>query len=186
LNFTSLTFWLFFALVFSVCWLLCERRWQNALLLFASYVFYAWLSPWYAILLGATTLADFYLARQMKRQRDQAKTYLAWSLILNLGVLAFFKYYNFFNTQVAEALTSAGLAPDWLFIKVFLPAGLSFYTLKKLAYMMDVSRGTLEPSDDLLSFALFVSFFPQIVAGPIDRCQTLIKDRRGRFDQTNR
>jgi alginate O-acetyltransferase complex protein AlgI len=174
LNFTSLTFWLFFALVFPTYWLVRERRWQNALLLFASYLFYAWLSPWYAVLLGVSTLADFYLARQMKQQGDKAKTYLALSLILNLGVLAFFKYYNFFNTQAAEALTNIGLAPDWLFVRVLLPFGLSFYTLKKLAYMIDVSRGTLEPSDDLLSFALFVSFFPQIVAGPIDRYQKLM------------
>jgi D-alanyl-lipoteichoic acid acyltransferase DltB (MBOAT superfamily) len=108
------------------------------------------------------------------KQRDKAKTYLILSLILNLGVLAFFKYYNFFNTQVAEVLTNVGLSVDWLFIKILLPAGLSFYTLKKLAYMIDVSRGTLEPSDDLLSFALFVSFFPQIIAGPIDRYQKLM------------
>ena len=174
MNFTSLTFWVFFALVFSTYWLLREHSWQNALLLFASYVFYAWLAPWYAVLLGVSTLTDFFLARQMKQQKDKAKTYLVLSLILNLGVLALFKYYNFFNTQVAEALTSIGLSADWLFIKVFLPAGLSFYTLKKLAYMIDVSRGTLEPSDDLLSFALFVSFFPQIIAGPIDRYQKLI------------
>src|SRR5258705_1160572 len=141
-------------------WLVHEGRWQNALLLFASYIFYTWLSPWYALLLGISTLADFTLARHMKQQESKAKTYLALSLILNLGVLAFFKYYDFFNTQVAEALTSLGLSVDWLFIRVFLPAGLSFYTLKKLAYMIDVSRGTLEPSSDLISFALFVSFFP--------------------------
>jgi alginate O-acetyltransferase complex protein AlgI len=171
LSFTGLTFWLFFALVFLTYWLVREGRWQNALLLFASYIFYAWLSPWYALLLGISTLADFTLARKMKQHRDKARTYLILSLIFNLGVLAFFKYYNFFNTQVAETLTSLGLSVDWLFIKVLLPAGLSFYTLKKLAYMIDVSRGTLEPSDDLLSFALFVSFFPQIVAGPIDRYQ---------------
>ena len=174
MNFTSLTFWVFFTLVFLTYWLVRERGWQNALLLFAGYIFYAWLSPWYAVLLGSSTLADFYFARQMKQQRDKARTYLVLSLILNLGVLAFFKYYNFFNTQVAEALTSLGLSVDWMFITVFLPAGLSFYTLRKLAYMIDVSRGTLEPSNDLISFALFVSFFPQIVAGPINRYQKLI------------
>ena len=174
MNFAGLTFWLFFALLFPAYWLVRQGRRQNAVLLLASYVFYGWLSPWYVLLLGIFTLADFHLARQMKRDNRRAKTYLALSLILNLGVLAFFKYYNFFNTQVAEALTGAGLQVDWLFIKVFLPAGLSFYTLKKLAYMIDVSRGALEPSADLLAFALFVSFFPQIVAGPIDRYQKLI------------
>jgi D-alanyl-lipoteichoic acid acyltransferase DltB (MBOAT superfamily) len=108
------------------------------------------------------------------KQKDRTKTYLVLSLILNLGVLGFLKYYNFFNTEAAEALTGVGLPVDWLFIKIFLPAGLSFYTLKKLAYMIDVSRGTLEPSNDLLSFALFVSFFPQLIAGPIDRYQKLV------------
>ena len=112
MNFTSLTFWVFFTLVFLTYWLVRERGWQNALLLFASYIFYAWLSPWYAVLLGASTLADFYFARQMKQQRDKARTYLVLSLILNLGVLAFFKYYNFFNTQVAETLTRKGIEND--------------------------------------------------------------------------
>lgn len=180
MSFTSLTFWVFFAFIFLAYWLVRKGRWQNALLLIASYVFYGWLSPWYAVLLGISTLADFYLARQIKQHDHRAKTYLALSLILNLGVLGFFKYYNFFNTQVAEALTSVGLSADWLFIKVFLPAGLSFYTLKKLAYMIDVSRGTLEPSDDLLSFALFVSFFPQLIAGPIDRYQKLMPQMQGK------
>ncbi|MBN2118152.1 MAG: MBOAT family protein [Anaerolineales bacterium] len=174
MSFTSLTFWTFFAVIFIAYWFMREQRWQNLLLLLASYVFYGWLAPWYALLLGTSTLADFILARRMRAHREKTKVYLALSLLLNLGVLAFFKYYGFFNTQVAEALTSLGVTVDWLFIQIFLPAGLSFYTLKKLAYTLDVSRGTLEPSDDIVSFALFVSFFPQIVAGPIDRYQKLM------------
>jgi len=174
MSFTSLTFWAFFAVIFIAYWLIRERQWQNGLLLLASYVFYGWLTPWYAILLGASSLTDFYLARRMRQYNDRAKAYLGLSLILNLGVLAFFKYYDFFNTQVAESLTGLGLPVDWMFIRVFLPAGLSFYTLRKLAYMLDVARGVLEPSDDLVSFGLFVSFFPQIVAGPIDRYQKLM------------
>ncbi|RPI91978.1 MAG: MBOAT family protein [Chloroflexi bacterium] len=174
MSFTSLTFWAFFAILFIAYWFMRERRWQNLLLLVASYVFYGWLTPWYAVLLGASTLGDFILARRMRQRTDKTKVYLGLSLILNLGVLAFFKYYSFFNSQVAEALTGAGLPVNWLFINVFLPAGLSFYTLKKLAYMFDVSRGLLEPSDDLVAFGLYVSFFPQIVAGPIDRYQKLM------------
>jgi D-alanyl-lipoteichoic acid acyltransferase DltB (MBOAT superfamily) len=174
MSFTSLTFWGFFALTFAAYWLARSPRGQNLLLLAASYVFYGWLTPWYAVLLGVSTLADFYLARRMKADRERTTLYLVLSLVLNLGVLGFFKYYNFFNADVAEALTSVGLGAEWLFVNVFLPAGLSFYTLKKLAYMIDVSRGSLGPSDDLISFALFVSFFPQIVAGPIDRYQKLV------------
>jgi D-alanyl-lipoteichoic acid acyltransferase DltB (MBOAT superfamily) len=174
MSLTSLAFWAFFMLVFSLYWLIRRQHWQNLWLLLASYVFYGWLAPSFAALLVASTLADFYLARQMRQSTDRKKLYLALSLMLNVGVLAFFKYYNFFNAPAAAAFANVGLQVDWLFIKIFLPIGLSFYTLKKLAYMLDVSRGQLEPSDDLVSFALFVSFFPQIVAGPIDRYQTLM------------
>ena len=174
MSFTSLTFWAFFALLFVLYWLMRGQRGQNLILLVASYLFYGWLTPWYAGLLGISTLSDYFLARRMRLDRDRARTYLALSLILNVGVLAFFKYYNFFHTQVAAAFDNSGLQVGWLFLNVFLPAGLSFYTLKKLAYMIDVSRGSLEPSDDLIAFALFVSFFPQIIAGPIDRYQKLM------------
>jgi D-alanyl-lipoteichoic acid acyltransferase DltB (MBOAT superfamily) len=174
MSFTGFPFWAFFALLFVVYWLTRGQRAQNLILLLASYIFYGWLAPWYALLLGISTLADFYLAARMKSDRGHRRAYLTLSLILNIGVLAFFKYYNFFHTQVADALTSVGLPVGWLFINVFLPAGLSFYTLKKLAYMIDVYRGSLEPSNDLVSFGLFVAFFPQIVAGPIDRYQKLM------------
>jgi D-alanyl-lipoteichoic acid acyltransferase DltB (MBOAT superfamily) len=95
-------------------------------------------------------------------------------LILNLGVLAFFKYYNFFSEDFAELVNSLGIQGDIFLIKILLPAGLSFYTLRKLGYMIDVSRGILQPSRSLINFALYVSFFPQIVAGPIDRPQKLL------------
>lgn len=180
MSFTSLTFWAFFAVLFVLYWLIRGRRGQNVILLGASYLFYGWLTPWYAGLLGISTLADYFLARRMRADRERTRTYLALSLILNLGVLAFFKYYNFFHTQVAAAFKDSGLPVSWLFLNVLLPAGLSFYTLKKLAYMIDVSRGSLEPSDDLIAFSLFVSFFPQIIAGPIDRYQKLMPQIQGR------
>src|SRR5512134_2878297 len=113
MSFTSLTFWGFFALTFAAYWLLRDRRAQNILLLLASYIFYGWLAPGYALLLATSTLTDFFLARRMQANRDRTKVYLAFSLLLNLGVLGVFKYYNFFNTQVAETLTGAGLPVDW-------------------------------------------------------------------------
>jgi len=174
MSFISLEFWAFFTVILLFHWLIRNRHFQNPWLLFASYIFYGWLTPWYAILLAASTLADFYIARRMKQPGSRRQIHLALSILLNVGVLAFFKYYNFFNTQVAEALTGAGFSVDWFFIKILLPAGMSFYTLRKLAYMIDVSRGLLEPSEGLVSFALFVSFFPQLMAGPIDRYQTLM------------
>ena len=173
MSFTSLDFLLFFPLVFSLYWLARGSRWQNLLLLAAGYVFYGWLHPWYAVLLGASTLADYGLSRRMLS--DGGNKRLLWlSLLLNLGVLAFFKYFNFFSAPLLERLASTGWQADPLLLALALPAGLSFYTLKKLSYMIDLSRGAVQPARGLLDFALYVSFFPQITAGPIDRPQLLL------------
>ena len=169
MSFTSLTFGGFFAVVFAFYWLARHKSWQNVILLVASYVFYSWLHPWYGILLGFSTLADYFLALGIARQKERARIYLPVSLILNLGVLAFFKYYDFFNDALA-----ASLGADIFLVSIALPAGLSFYTLKKLGYMLDVSRGTLKATENIVDFALYVSFFPQIVSGPIDRPQKLL------------
>lgn len=176
MSFTSVTFWSFFLSVFVLYWVTPQRRLQNILLLVASYVFYGWIHPWLALLLGASTLADFFLAKRMHLQteRPAKRPFLIFSLLINLGVLGFFKYYNFFSDDLAEIVTALGLQSDVLLTKVLFPAGLSFYTLKKLAYMIDVSRGTLQPTDSLINFALYVAFFPQLVAGPIDRPQKLL------------
>ncbi len=174
MSFTSFDFLVFFLLVFVFYWLARERHWQNALLLAASYVFYGWVHPWYALMLGASTLADYFIARGMVTQPDRKHGLLGLSLLVNLGVLAFFKYYNFFSPALVSALNSLGLGADPLLVRILLPAGLSFYTLKKLGYILDVSNGTLKPTHTLLDFALYVSFFPQIVAGPIDRPRSLL------------
>jgi alginate O-acetyltransferase complex protein AlgI len=172
--FTSYDFLIFFIIVFSLYWLARRRQWQNILLLVASYVFYGWVHPWYALLLGLTTLADYGLALGLARDRTRTRRYVTLSLLLNLGVLGLFKYYNFFSDGLVTALTGLGVQADALLVRVLLPAGLSFYTLKKLSYLIDVARGTLEPTRDLIGFSLFVAFFPQITAGPIDRAQKLL------------
>ena len=175
MSFTSLTFWLFFAITLALYWLVRERRWQNVILLVASYIFYGWVDAWLAGMLGLSTLADFFLARQMASRETAARRPFLWiSLLVNLGVLAFFKYFNFFSADLVRVADILGIQGSFLLTRVLLPAGLSFYTLKKLGYMIDVSRGTLAPVQSLVSFALYVSFFPQIVAGPIDRPQTLM------------
>jgi D-alanyl-lipoteichoic acid acyltransferase DltB (MBOAT superfamily) len=174
LSFTSFDFLIFFLVVFALYWLARERRWQNTLLLAASYVFYGWVHPWYALMLGASTLADYFIARGMAARPERKRGLLGLSLLVNLGVLAFFKYYNFFSPALVSSLNSLGLAADPLLVRILLPAGLSFYTLKKLGYILDVSNGTLKPTHTLLDFALYVSFFPQIVAGPIDRPRSLL------------
>ncbi len=174
MSFTSFEFLIFFLTVFVLYWLARERRWQNALLLLASFVFYGWVHPWYAFMLGASTLADYFIAHGMVTHPERKRGLLWLSLILNLGVLAFFKYFNFFSPALVSALDALGLSADPLLVRIILPAGLSFYTLKKLGYVLDVSKGTLQPTHTLLDFALYVSFFPQIVAGPIERPQKLL------------
>ena len=174
MSFTSLTFVVFLLCTLSFYWLIKKREWQNAILLAASYVFYGWVSPSLALLLGISTLLDYSLARGMTAKPARMRLFMTLSLILNLGVLAFFKYYNFFSEDLARTASLLGMDGDFLLVRILLPAGLSFYTLKKLGYMIDVSRGTLKPTHTLIDFALYVSFFPQIVAGPIERPQKLL------------
>ena len=172
--FTSYDFLLFYLTVFVLYWVVRERRWQNLILLAASYVFYGWLQPWLTVLLGISTLADFFLARGMDIYPNRKRLLMWISLFINLGVLAFFKYFGFFSQSIIAALQDVGIQADSFLLSILLPAGLSFFTLKKLGYMIDVSRGTLKPPHTLVDFALYVSFFPQIIAGPIERPQKLL------------
>ena len=175
MNFTAYEFLVFFLIVLAVYWLLRRQAWQNLFLLAASYVFYGWAHPWYAIMLGLSTLGDYGIALAIASRKSPRKNaWLAASFVLNLGVLGFFKYYNFFASDVAGSLNALGLQADAILVKIILPAGLSFFTLKKLGYVLDVWKGQLEPTKNLVSFGLFVSFFPQINAGPIDRAQKLL------------
>jgi D-alanyl-lipoteichoic acid acyltransferase DltB (MBOAT superfamily) len=174
MSFTSLTFWVFFAVVFMLYWQVRDKRLQNWILTLASFFFYGWVEPWLAFMLGISTLIDFFLARWMTENRSRTRPLMSFSLVLNLGVLAFFKYANFFHDDLARIAAALGMQGDFLLTRIVLPAGLSFYTLKKLGYMIDVSRGVLEHTPSMVDFALYVSFFPQIVAGPIDRPQKLM------------
>ena len=173
MNFTSYEFLLFFLIVLAAYWLVRRQTWQNLLLLAASYVFYGWIHPWYALLLGLSTLGDYWISLSL--EKTEKKSRLVWaSLILNVGALAFFKYFKFFVPTLADKLAAQGIQADAFLASVILPIGLSFFTLKKLAYILDVSRGGVRPTRDLVGFALFVAFFPQITAGPIDRAQKLL------------
>ena len=174
MSFASFAFILFLLCVFILHWLVRKREWQNGILLAASYLFYGWVTPSLALMLGVSTLLDFFLARGMAAKLKRKRLFMALSLVLNLGVLALFKYYNFFNEDLASFFTSMGMNGDFFLTRILFPAGLSFYTLKKLSYMIDVSRGTLKPTHTLMDFALYVSFFPQIIAGPIERPQKLL------------
>ncbi len=173
MNFTGYDFLLFFLIVFAAYWLVRKQAWQNLLLLAASYVFYGWIHPWYALLLALSTLGDYWISLAL--EKNGKKNRLVWaSLLLNIGVLAFFKYFGFFVPTLAAKLASVGIQADAFLAGILLPVGLSFFTLKKLAYVLDVSRGVIRPTRDLVGFALFVAFFPQITAGPMDRAQKLL------------
>ncbi len=174
MNFTTSSFILFFAGTFFVYWLLKKTTLKNAFLLIASYVFYGWLHPWYAVLIGVSTLFDYGISLQLYERKKNANFLVGLSLFLNIGILFFFKYFEFFKNTLIANLESLGFEPGYYFISLVLPLGLSFFTLKKIGYIIDVSKGRLTPTRNLISFGLFVAFFPQLAAGPIDKAQKLL------------
>ncbi len=173
--FNSYVFLAFMAIVLPL-WHALPRRHRNSLLLVASYVFYGYWDWRFCFLLLASTLIDFTVARAMVRSADpgRRKRLLLVSLVANLGILGFFKYFNFFVDSFARMVSPFGVHLDMLHLHVILPVGISFYTFQTLSYTIDVYRGRLEPTDSLRDFALYVAFFPQLVAGPIERAVNLL------------
>lgn len=169
--FTEPRFFAFFAFFFTAYWTLQGNRSRKWLLLAASYLFYSAWDPRFSTLLMLSTAIDFAVGNGIARNSEprSRKLWLSASLIGNLGILATFKYYDFFATSASQLLQSLGLAVDLPLLSVILPVGISFYTFQTLSYSLDVYRGTLKPCQDALDFALFVAFFPQLVAGPIVR-----------------
>lgn len=170
MTFSSLEFILFFFLVLIGLLALKHRpTWKKALLLVASYYFYAYWDWRFLSLIWISTLVDFLVGARLGQSSDPKvrRALLGTSLAVNLGLLGFFKYFNFFIDSFRPMVESVGLHPASL--DIILPVGISFYTFQTLSYTIDIYRGELEPSDSLLDFALFVGFFPQLVAGPIVR-----------------
>lgn len=167
-------------LIFLVCvlalyfWL--PRRGQNALLVAASCVFYGWVHPWYLILIGITTIFDWVCARGMEDSRTAArrKAFFITSITVNFAILGVFKYLGFFVSSTASALSSIGvMASPWV-LHIALPAGISFFTFQSVSYAVDVYRGRTRACRSLLDYATFVTFFPQLVAGPIERAHHML------------
>ncbi|MEM8710873.1 MAG: MBOAT family protein, partial [Planctomycetota bacterium] len=171
--FTSTAFLAFFGLVFALYWTLRERRSQNLLLLVASYVFYGYVHPWFCLLIASSTLVDFICGDRIARG-TAPRRWLCVSLAFNLGVLGTFKYFDFFSRSFASALGSFGLTLQPVELNVLLPVGISFYTFQTLSYTIDVYRGQLTARRSFVDFAVFVSFFPQLVAGPIERARRFL------------
>jgi D-alanyl-lipoteichoic acid acyltransferase DltB (MBOAT superfamily) len=173
--FNSYVFWAFFALVLILYrWL--PHRGQNWMLLAASYVFYgAW--DWrFLSLLMLSTFVDYLMAIQIGKRKDQRlrKVLLGISCGLNLSLLGFFKYFNFFERELTDLLAMIGLKFMGPTLDIVLPVGISFYTFQTMSYTIDVYRGRLQPVTRLADFALYVAFFPQLVAGPIERSTHLL------------
>ena len=170
--FNSIDFALFLPIVFCLYWLIPKQqeRSRNALLLLASYFFYGLWDWRFLSLIIFSTLVDYVAGQQMVGATGGKKRlFLSLSLVVNLGLLGVFKYYNFFVENLVSLLEAASLPMNFSSLNVILPVGISFYTFQTLSYSIDVYRGKLEPTKDLLAFAAYVSFFPQLVAGPIER-----------------
>ena len=182
--FTSIEFFLFLPITFALYWLLQRQvRWQNLLVVAASYVFYGWWD-WRFLLLIAFTTACSYASGLMIRPENSRRRNLAvmWTNIgLNLGILGLFKYYDFFASELARMLGCSG---DSVMLNLILPVGISFYTFQALSYSIDVYRGKIAPTKDAVAFFAYVSFFPQLVAGPIERATNLLPQflRERKFD----
>ncbi len=168
--FNSVEFLVFFAVVYGL-YLVLERRGQNALILVASYIFYGFWDWKFLGLIALSTTVDFVVAQAMEDAPDplRKRRFLYISLVFNLGLLATFKYAGFFARSFMDAFAALGYSVDLRFAELVLPVGISFYTFQSLSYTIDVYRGKVKAARDPLDFAMFVAFFPQLVAGPIER-----------------
>lgn len=189
--FNSIQFLIFFPIVFICYWFVFKRlQIQNLFVVFASYIFYGMWDWRFLALIFLTSVTSFYSGRCIQRQRsDYRKRWIvAANLVLNLGILIYFKYFNFFSENLKILLEQFGFQLDWFTLEVLLPVGISFYTFQAISYSIDVYRGGVEPTNDLVSFLAFVSFFPQLVAGPIERSTNLLpqflKSRHFKYEES--
>src|SRR5688572_18759947 len=182
-------FLVFFLIVFPVyLFLRRHNTGMNLWLLAASYVFYGWWNPWYLVLIAATTTLDWYIGLRLGREGARKKFWLFLTLASNLGMLAFFKYADFFTENVNLILAKVGvgsslqnparLLMESLHMEYLLPVGISFFTFQSMSYTIDVYRGQIPVERSLVRFAAFVSLFPQLVAGPIERASNLLPQLR--------
>ncbi|MGN0856487.1 MAG: MBOAT family O-acyltransferase [Candidatus Spyradenecus sp.] len=172
--FNSLAFFLFLPLVFTLYWGVFGRslRWQNGFIVAASYLFYGWWEWRFLILIAITSAVAYLSGLGLAWRRHRG--WVVASVVINVGILGFFKYFDFFQGQVVELLRLLGFQAHGWSLAVLLPVGISFYTFQSLSYTLDVWRGTLKPTRAPVAFFAFVSFFPQLVAGPIERAENLL------------
>lgn len=176
--FNSIEFAIFFAFVFLVYWLALRQhlRWQNFFILLVSYLFYGWWDYRFLALIVASSLVDYTIGLRLYASKEnwKRKTWLWLSLVFNLGMLGFFKYYNFFVQSFVDAFQFLGIYLELGSLEILLPVGISFYTFQTMSYTIDIYRKQLQPTKDIVAFFAFVAFFPQLVAGPIERASKLL------------
>jgi len=176
--FNSIDFAIFLPIVFILYWFVTVRnlKLQNFLIVAASYLFYGWWDWRFLSLILFSTIVDYSISLKLKTENNQTKRKgLLWiSILINLGFLGFFKYYNFFLDNFIAAFSFFGAEIKGNSLNIILPVGISFYTFQTLSYTIDVYKRKLEPTDDFVAFSAFVSFFPQLVAGPIERATNLL------------
>jgi len=176
--FNSISFLIFLPVVFILYWGLFKRslKLQNIFLLIASYLFYGWWDYRFLALIAASTLVDFFIGKFLQKTENDLhrKILLVLSLAFNLGLLGFFKYYNFFIDSWIASWANLGVEMQVSSLNIILPVGISFYTFQTLSYTIDVYRKKIEPTSDIINFSVFVAFFPQLVAGPIERAKHLL------------
>ena len=180
--FNSFEYLIFLPIVFLLYWFVfdyalskCKRQllWQNLFVVVASYIFYGWWDWRFLILIAITTLLSFLSGIGIEYAPTQRgkKAVMIANIIINLGILGIYKYYDFFATQFARLF---GIESDFLLLHLILPVGISFYTFQALSYSIDVYRKQIQPTHDIVAFTAFLSFFPQLVAGPIERATNLL------------
>jgi len=176
--FNSLEFFIFLPIVFALYWLIGNKqiKQQNVLIAIASYVFYGWWDWRFLFLILFSSLVDYTIGLKLQSEDkpSKRKTLLWISICVNLGFLGFFKYYNFFVDSLVDSFTFFGGKLSINTLNIILPVGISFYTFQTLSYTIDVYNKKLEPTKDFFGFMAFVSFFPQLVAGPIERATNLL------------
>lgn len=176
--FNSFEFLVFLPIVFLLYWFVFKPlKWQNLFVVAASYLFYGWWDWRFLILIAITTFCSFASGMLLERYEGQCsrQKWISFiNILLNLLILCAFKYYNFFGENLEELFRAFGMQLDWVTLDILLPVGVSFYTFQALSYTIDVYQHKIKPTHDVIAFFAFISFFPQLVAGPIERATNLL------------
>lgn len=190
MNFITINFFLFFIAAYLAYWILgkSNNKYQNLILLVSNLVFYNFWSSSFLLILLSTSLIDYFLALGIKKyeNKNTGRLLLYGSVFINIGALVFFKYYNFYLPEFAALTKAVGLSLNTQTLSILLPVGISFYTLQKLSYTIDVYKKRIEPTHNLITYLCFATFFPTIASGPIERAVNFIPqiNKLRKFDYT--